>query len=364
MSYKIQVYQPYLSDNQKKYVLDCLDTNWISSKGKYLSEFETQFSNYINIKNSVAVSNGTTALHTSLLALGIGQGDEVIVPTFTYIASVNSIAYTGATPVFVDIDEETWQINVNEIEQKITKKTKAIMAVHLYGHPVEMDSLLKLAKKYNLKIIEDCAEAIGSYYYNNHVGTLGHISCFSFFGNKTITCGEGGMVCTNDDEIAKKVKKIKGQGLAEEKEYWHDLIGYNYRMTNIQAAIGLSQLEEIYTILKIKQNILNTYKKYLNIKYVSVQQTKPNCINGNWMVNILTKSEKDRDFLRSFLSEKSIETRPFFYPIHTMKMYKTSERFPISTIISSRGLNLPSSPNLTEDQIIYICNCINEFYEK
>ena len=288
MSYKIQVYEPYVADNQKKYILDCIDTNWISSKGKYISEFETQFSNFIKIKNSIAVSNGTTALHTALVALDIKQGDEVIVPTFTYIASVNSIAYTGATPVFVDIDEETWQMNIEEIEEKITKKTKAIMAVHLYGHPVEMNKVLEIAKKYNLKIIEDCAEAIGSYYENNHVGTFGDISCFSFFGNKTITCGEGGMVCTNDDEIAKKVRKI----------------------------------------------------------------------------SILTKNNKDRDPLRSFLLEKNIETRPFFYPIHTMKMYKSLKTFPVSTMISLRGINLPSSPNLTEEQVTYICKNINEFYEK
>ena len=364
MSYKIQVYEPYVADNQKKYILDCIDTNWISSKGKYISEFETQFSNFIKIKNSIAVSNGTTALHTALVALDIKQGDEVIVPTFTYIASVNSIAYTGATPVFVDIDEETWQMNIEEIEEKITKKTKAIMAVHLYGHPVEMNKVLEIAKKYNLKIIEDCAEAIGSYYENNHVGTFGDISCFSFFGNKTITCGEGGMVCTNDDEIAKKIKKIKGQGLAEDKEYWHDLVGYNYRMTNIQAAIGLSQLEKINTILEKKQNILNTYKKYLNTKYISTQKLNSNCKNGNWMISILTKNNKDRDPLRSFLLEKNIETRPFFYPIHTMKMYKSLKTFPVSTMISLRGINLPSSPNLTEEQVTYICKNINEFYEK
>jgi perosamine synthetase len=171
------------------------------------------------------------------------------------------------------------------------------------------------------------------------------------------------MVCTNDDEIAKKVRKIKGQGLAEDKEYWHDLIGYNYRMTNIQAAIGLSQLEKINIILQKKQNILNTYKKYLNKKYVNTQKLKSNCKNGNWMISILTKNSKDRDLLRNFLAEKNIETRPFFYPIHTMKMYKSFELFPVSTMISSKGLNLPSSPNLTENQISYICKSINEFYE-
>ena len=214
MSYKYPVYQPNLSGNEKRYVQECLDSTWISSKGKFISQFENNFSKFTGIKNSVAVSNGTVALHVALLALGIGKDDEVIVPTFTYIASVNSIHYTGANPVFVDSNPYTWQIDTKKIEEKISSKTKAIMAVHIYGHPCEMEEILKIANKHKLFIIEDCAEAIGTFYKGKHAGSFGHISTFSFFGNKAITTGEGGMVCTNDDNLSDLSIRIKGQGLS------------------------------------------------------------------------------------------------------------------------------------------------------
>ena len=244
MSYKYPVYQPNLSGNEMKYVQECLNSTWISSKGKFINQFENQFSKFTGIKNSVSVSNGTVALHVALLALGIGKDDEVIVPTFTYIASVNAIHYTGAKPSFVDSNPDTWQIDTKKIEEKITSKTKAIMAVHIYGHPCEMDELLRIARKHNLFLIEDCAEALGTFYKGKHAGLFGDISTFSFFGNKTITTGEGGMVCTNDKNLADLCFRIKGQGLAKNQEYFHDMIGYNYRMTNICAAIGSAQLRK------------------------------------------------------------------------------------------------------------------------
>ena len=259
----IPVYQPSLSGNEKKYVIDCLDSNWISSKGKYVSLFEESFSEYIGARYSLTVCNGTMALHLALVTLGIGVGDEVIVPTLTYIASVNSIVYTGATPVFVDSLSETWQIDPDDIERHITKNTKAILAVHLYGHPCDMNRLQEIVKKHRIFLIEDSAEAIGSRYKNQHVGTFGDIGVFSFYGNKTITTGEGGMLVTNDQTLYERALHFRGQGLAKYREYWHDVIGYNYRMTNICAAIGLAQLEQVEEVLQKKRQISIWYQELL-----------------------------------------------------------------------------------------------------
>ena len=261
MSLKYPVYQPSLGNKEKENVLECLNSTWISSKGKFITQFEDSFSKYIGVNHSAAVCNGTVAIHIALLALGIGAGDEVIVPSFTYIASVNAIKYTGAKPVFVDSDLITWQIDPSQIEKKITQKTKAIMVVHLYGQPCEMDTIKEIANKHNLFIVEDCAEAFGSLYKGKHVGITGDIATFSFFGNKTITTGEGGMVVTNDSSLIEKVIHLKGQGLAKNREYYHDIIGYNYRMTNICAAIGSAQLERADEL--IEKKILNDKLKLL-----------------------------------------------------------------------------------------------------
>ena len=362
MSYKYPVYQPNLSGNEKKYVQECLDSTWISSKGKFIQQFENNFSKFIGIKNSVAVSNGTVALHVALLALGIGNDDEVIVPTFTYIASVNAIQYTGAKPVFIDSNPDTWQIDTKKIEEKISPKTKAIMAVHIYGHPCEMEEILQIANKHNLFVIEDCAEAIGTFYNEKHAGTFGHISTFSFFGNKAITTGEGGMVCTNDDKLADLSMRIKGQGLAKNQEYYHDIIGYNYRMTNICAAIGCAQLERIDDILKNKSRIARTYIDNLQGLPVEYHQEFGNVKHSYWMFTILVPSENGRTKLRNHLKENGIETRPTFHPVHTMPMYKTEEVFKIAEDLGSRGINLPSYPDLSESDLKFITDKINEFY--
>ena len=225
----IPVYQPSLTGNEKKYVNECLDTSWISAKGKFVEQFETAFSKYIGADHAITVANGTVALHLALIALGIGRGDEVIVPTLTYVASVNAIAYTEATPVFVDSLKSNWQVDPDDIERKITEKTKAIMVVHLYGHPCDMERIMAIAKKHDLFVVEDCAEGFGSYFAGQHVGTFGDISTFSFYGNKTITTGEGGMVVTNDETLYARASHLKDQGMAKFRQYWHDVIGYNYR---------------------------------------------------------------------------------------------------------------------------------------
>jgi len=362
MSYKYPVYQPNLSGNEKKNVLECLDSTWISSKGKFIQQFEVNFSKFTGIKNSVAVSNGTVALHIALLALGIGKNDEVIVPTFTYIASVNAIQYTGAKPVFVDSDKDTWQIDTKKIEEKISEKTKAIMAVHIYGHPCDMDELLRITNKYNLFLVEDCAEAIGSYYNDKHMGSFGHISTFSFFGNKAITTGEGGMVCTNDDNLADLSIRLKGQGLAKNQEYYHDIIGFNYRMTNICAAIGCAQLERIDQILTDKIRVAQTYIEKLKGLPIEYHKKTGKVKHSYWMFTILASSENERTKLRSYLKENGIETRPSFHPVHTMPMYLTNEYFPVAENLGSRGINLPSYPDLNENDVDNITNTLFNYF--
>lgn len=360
--YKIPVYQPCLSGNEKKYVNDCLESNWISSKGKYISLFEEKFANYINVRYATGVCNGTVALHLALVALGIGEGDEVIVPSLTYIASVNAIVYTGATPVFVDSLNDTWQVDPEDVRRNITEKTKAILAVHLYGHSCEMSVLRKIADEHRLFLIEDCAEAIGSLYQDQHVGSFGDVATFSFYGNKTITTGEGGMLSTNDQTIFERALHFKGQGLAKYRQYWHDVIGYNYRMTNICAAIGLAQLERIDEILQKKRQIADTYKRLLQDTELEVHSEVGNVYHSYWMVSILVPHPSQRDPLREHLASAGIETRPVFYPVHTMPMYSHKyQRHKIAEDIGWRGINLPSYPELTEEQITYICSQLKKF---
>ena len=357
--YKIPVYQPSLVGNEKKYVNDCLDSNWISSKGKYVSLFEKEFASYVNVNYATGVCNGTAALHLALLALGIGQGDEVIVPTLTYIASVNAISYTGATPIFVDALPDTWQIDPEEVRKSITPKTKAIMAVHLYGHPCEMSVLKEIADEHRLFLIEDCAEAIGSKYEGIHVGTFGDIATFSFYGNKTITTGEGGMVITNDQTIFDRVVHFKGQGLAKYREYWHDTIGYNYRMTNICAAIGLAQLEQVGTILSKKRHVAELYRKLLEGSNFEVHGEIGNVYHSYWMVSILVSQANQRDVVREHLKQTGIETRPVFYPVHTMPMYSHKfQKHKVAEDIGWRGINLPSYPDLEDQDIMRICDLL------
>jgi perosamine synthetase len=355
----IPIYQPSLSGNEKKYVNECLDSTWISSKGKFISEFEQRFAEYTGVRHAASVCNGTVALHLALVALGVGAGDEVIVPTLTYIASVNAIAYTGATPVFVDSLEDTWQMDPADVKRKITAKTRAIMAVHLYGHPCDMAALDAIAKEQGLFLIEDCAEAFGSLYQGQHVGSFGDIATYSFFGNKTITAGEGGMVVTNDETLFDRAVHFKGQGLAKHREYWHDVIGYNYRMTNICAAIGLAQLEQADAFIAKKQQIAAWYKDCLKGLPVSIQGEFGDVRHSYWMVSILVGKPDLRDPLREALALAGVETRPLFYPAHTMPMYASKfQRHPVAENLGWRGINLPSWPDLVKEQVAFICETI------
>jgi len=357
----IPVAEPVLEGNELKYVTECVKTGWISSAGKFVKKFEEKFSKYCDCKYGVAVSNGTTALHLALVALGIKKGDEVIVPNFTFVATANAVVYVGGVPVFVDADKETWNIDVDKIEEKITSKTKAIIPVNIYGHPCDMNKIMDIAKKHNLYVIEDCAESHGAEYNGEKTGSFGDISCFSFYGNKIITTGEGGMCVTNNKELAEKMSMLKDHGMKPERRYWHETIGFNYRMTNIQAAIGLAQLENINKFIETKRENTIIYNSLLkNVDGITLPPEKEYAKNVYWMYSILIddKFGMSRDELIKKLKEHNIDSRPFFYPLNELPPYKTDENFPVSEELSKKGINLPSSVKLTKQDIQYIAETI------
>ena len=358
------VYQPSLEGNEKKYVNECLDTTWISSKGEFIQRFEQGFADFIGADHATSVHNGTVAIHLALLAAGIGEGDEVIVPTFTYVASVNTIVQAGATPVFCESRADSWQIDVEDAERRITPKTKAIMAVHLYGHPCQMDALQAVCAKHKLLLVEDCAEAFGTLYKGQHVGTFGDTATFSFFGNKTITTGEGGMVVCKDTEVAKRAYHLKNQGVSSTRQYWHDVVAYNYRMTNIQAAIGVAQLERANEIIEKKRKIGAWYAEELKDLPVNTHKEIGDVRHSYWMVSLLAPDASARDALRTHLAAEGIETRPLFYPAHTMPMFEhlTKESFPVAADLAARGMNLPSYPGLSQDDVKAICVSIRGYF--
>lgn len=357
----IPVYRPYFSGREKEYVSDCLESTWVSSRGSYIERFEKLFAEYTKSAHAITVCNGTAALHLALLSLGIGPGDEVIVPTLTYVASANMIVQTGATPVFVDTLSDTWQADPEAIRTAITSRTRAIMVVHLYGGACDMTRIVEICRAYDIMLIEDCAQAFGTRYEGQHVGTFGDIAIFSFFGNKTITTGEGGMVVTNNAALSEKAYRLKTQGVSPHKEYWHEIIGYNYRMTNICAAIGLAQLEQADLILEKKRQIAKSYARHLGHLPVQPQSVPQSTRHSWWMYSILLDTERHRDDLRHFLKAADIETRPLFPPMHLLPPYKSNLAFPVAEEISERGVTLPSYPDLREEDIAMISEKIGKF---
>ncbi len=362
----IPVSEPFLNGNEKKYVNEALDTNWISSRGKFVDLFETGFAKFSGVNYATTVSNGTNAIHLGLKALGIESGDEVILPDFTMICSVLPICYLGATPVFVDAEKETWNIDPNKIEEKITSKTKAIMVVHIYGHPCDMKPIWEIAKKYNLKIIEDAAETHGAEYYGRKCGNLGDLAAFSFFSNKVITTGEGGMVTTDDEELYDRLRYYKDLcfPLTGERSYLHEDIGFQYRLSNIQAAIGVAQVEKIEEYIDMRRKNNSLFKKYLSkVKGITFQPEKEGCKNIYWVNAAII--DKDilgisRDKLVEELSRSGIQTRKFFMPMHVQPALiknncNCTGDYPISNWLSENGIYFPSSTNLGEDTIEYIC---------
>ncbi len=371
MKYKSYLYEPVTGREEKRLVNDCLDTNWISSKGKYIEKFEKKFSSFIKSKYSITASNGTAALHLALLSLGIKKNDEVIVPTFTYISPVNAIKYVGANVKFIDSKLETWQIDETKLEKMISKKTKAVIVPHLYGQVCEIESISKLCKKKKIFLVEDCAEAFGCYYKKKHLGIFGDISTFSFFGSKTITTGEGGMVVTNSKKLADKVFKLKMVGVVKNRYYWHDIIGYNYRMTNICAAIGLGQLIKARNILKMKRKVFNNYNLFLKNTNLQMNKEVKNTISSYWLINVFLANKKIRNGLAKYLKRNKIETRNTFNLVHNMPMYfkkRQKNLFPNAQILSDTGLSLPSGPNLSKSEIrkisFLVKNYVNKFSDK
>lgn len=361
-----------LDGKETEYVNDCLKTGWISSSGKYVNEFEAKFGDYCGAKYAVAVCNGTVALHLALVALGIGVNDEVIIPNFTMIASAFAVCYTGAAPVFVEVNKSTWNIDVEKIEAKITSKTKAIMVVSIFGQPCNMERIWEIAKKYNLKIVEDAAESHGASYKGIKTGNLADITTFSFFANKNLTTGEGGMVVTNDSKLYDSVKYHKNLCFALDapREYIHHDIGFNYRISNIHAAIGLAQVEKAdkYSALRIKNALL--YKENLiGVDGIVFQEIDLNVKSVYWMNGILLVPElygKTRDELTNELRLNGIDTRPFFSGMNVQPSLikygcDTTEDFPVTENLSKNGFYLPSASSLEEEQIVRICNVIKDF---
>lgn len=363
----VPVNEPIVSNKAKKYVNDALNTGWISSAGQYIDRFEKEFAQYIGVKYATTVSNGTTALHVALEALGVKKGDEVIIPNLTIISCPAAVIYLGAKPVFVDVEENTGNIDPNLIEQAITRKTKVIMVVDLYGHPANFDQIKQLAKKYNLFIIEDAAEAHGAEYKGKKAGSLGDIATFSFYANKILTTGEGGMVVSNNKELIDRVKQTKNLSHKPGKRFFHDEIGFNYRLTNIQAALGVGHLEEIDKYIEKKIKIANFYSINLkHIEFLKLPSQEKYAKSVYWMYNIeiLDNNKIDRDTFMKRLLDKGIDTRTYFYPLHSMpalsSYVKKKNKYPISEMLSKRGLYIPSGLAITQKQLEYVSKTISE----
>lgn len=357
----IPIAEPSITQKEINYVTDAVKSGWVSSLGHYITEFEKNFAKYIGVKYALTTSNGTTALHLALVTLKIKEGDEVIVPDLTFVATANAVAYTRAKPIMVDVEPDTWCINPNCIKKAISKKTKAIIPVHLYGHSADMDEINKVAKEYGLYVIEDAAEAHGAEYKDKNVGSLGDVGVFSFYGNKIITTGEGGMITTNDKKLYQRAKFLRDHAMNPEKRYWHPEIGYNYRMTNLQAALGLAQLERIDELIEKKRQIFGWYKEFLgDLEGIRLNPEKEWAKNVFWMVCMVLEKELgiSRDELMAKLKEKGIDTRPFFYPMSQMPMYNSGEERSVTYNLSERGLNLPSGVNLNKDEVQWICETI------
>tara|TARA_B100001059_G_scaffold232749_1_gene271244 strand:- start:3802 stop:4917 length:1116 start_codon:yes stop_codon:yes gene_type:complete len=363
---KIPISNIVLNGNELDYVSEAVKSTWISSIGKFISQFESMFATYCSTKYAVSCSNGTTALHLAIESLNIGKGDEVIVPPLTFAATANAVLHSGAIPVFVDCSKDHWNIDPDKIVPAITSKTKAILAVHLHGHPCNMTSIMKIAKKYKLFVIEDCAESTGAIVDGKKVGSIGDIGCFSFFGNKIMTTGEGGMCTTNDPAINEKLRILRDHGMDKSKRYWHNVVGYNYRMTNLSAAIGVAQMEQLEEFHQKRKMLRFMYDKYINFNPNFLKPIKsPQGTEVDWFynLNLSPDSKIKRDKLINELSKVGIDTRPYFYPLHIMppfkKYNKNKSPFSCTESFSENGLYLPLYPSLLKKDVQFISDEIN-----
>jgi perosamine synthetase len=358
-----------LVGNERKYLNDCIDSNWISSKGPFVRQFETEFARQAGCEFGIACANGTVALHLVLAALGIGPGDEVIVPAFTMIATANAVRYTGATIKLVDAEPEYLNVDVDLIEAAITPATKAIIVVHTYGHPAGMTRICELARKHNLELIEDAAEAHGAEYLDKRVGGFGRAGTFSFYANKIITTGEGGMVTTNDHEFANLAMRLRDHAFHPQRHFWHEYVGFNYRMTNMQAALGLAQTERIDQIVRARRQLADWYTSGLeSVSGLQLPLEGAGAKSVYWMYGIRVHPAFGctRDELRLQLAQRGIETRSFFIPIHLQPVYFDTfrgARFAVAENLCQTGLYLPTHEKLLRRDAVWICDQIENIYE-
>jgi perosamine synthetase len=353
----LPVSEPTLDGNESRYLNQCIESGWISSAGNFVRDFEREFARQAECEFGVACSSGTTALHLATATLGLGPGDEVILPTFTMVATASAVAYTGASPVLVDSECETWNIDPSRIEAAITHRTRAIIAVHTYGHPAPMDPIMEIARRHNLMVIEDAAEAHGAEYHGRRTGSLGHLACFSFYANKIVTTGEGGMLTTNDPEIARVARRLRDHAFSDERHFWHKYKGFSYRMTNLQAAVGLAQTERLGEFVKARRKNALLYRQLLEpVPGLQLPRELPGVKNVFWMFGLLVHPEfgATRDQLREHLAARGIETRTFFIPVHLQPVYYrdyAGTPFPAAELLCQRGMYLPSSSRLTRAEI-------------
>lgn len=358
----IPISQPNITQKEIDYVTDAVKSGWVSSLGKYINEFEEKFAKFCNTKYALTTSNGTTALHLILVSLGIKEGDEVIVPDLTFISTANAVNYTGAKVVLVDVEADTLCISPEAIKKAITPKTKAIIPVHLYGHPSDMEAINEIAKEHNLFVIEDAAEAHGAEINGKRVGSMSKAAIFSFYGNKIMTSGEGGMITTDDEELYKKMAYLRDHGMSKERRYWHTEVGFNYRMTNLQAALGVAQLDRIDELLDKKREIYEWYKEGLkDVPSIKLNTQRDGYKNVFWMICVEFDGYDDtqRDEFMKKLKEKGIDSRPYFYPISDMPIYGQADT-PITHQVYKKGINVPSYFDITKSDVDRVCKIIKE----
>ncbi len=355
----IPISNPSFSGNELAYVTECIESSWISSTGRFIGAFEQGFADFVSARHCVATNNGTTAIHLALAALGIGPGDEVIVPSLTYIATANAVRYCGATPVLVDVEEDTYNIDAEAVRAKLTDRTRAVIAVHLYGHPADMDAVNAAAASVGAHVVEDAAEAHGARYKGRPVGSLGTCATFSFYGNKIITTGEGGCVTTDDPELNAKLRLYRGQGMDPDRRYWFPVVGFNYRMTNVAAALGLAQLEQVGTFIESRRRLFEDYQERLAGEDLLVlPKVQPWADPVNWIYTVRVRDTSiDRDNVMTALAGEGIETRPVFYPLHIMPPYREADgAYPVSELLGATGISLPTHLLLTPSDVDRVCD--------
>jgi perosamine synthetase len=363
---KIPVSIPDLSGNEENYVVDAIRSTWISSTGSYVKRFEKEFAEIAGTRYALSVANGTLALHLAMIALDVAPGDEVIVPSLTYIATANAVKYMGGTPVFVDVDPATWCMDPGKIEAVVTPRTKGIIPVALYGHPADLDPINAIARKHGLWVVDDTAEAHMARYRGRPAGSLAPISTFSFYGNKIITSGEGGALTYDDPDLDRRLRMLRSQGMDPNRRYFFPIIGYNFRLTNIACALLCAQLERKDQIMARRQAIFASYREQLGaVPGIGFQPVAEWAVAAPWLFCITVDRDRfgiDRDVLAEKLEQKGVETRPFFVPLHTLPPYETGgsspAHFPVTDQLGREGLNLPTFGGMTDEQINYVCKTI------